>query len=326
MGAFDHGIRAGIIGVGTLGREHARIYASLGSVRSLVLYDEIESRAEEVAGRYNSGTSATIEELLESCDVVSICTPATHHYETAAAAFGRGVHVLVEKPLAASSAEGEDMVRSARQAGCVLQVGHIERFNGAFQAAFPLLKNPRFIESHRLATFTPRGIDVSVVVDLMIHDIDLVLTVLEGDRIVDIRSSGAGVLTDSLDIVNARLEFEGGCVANITASRISREPLRKIRFFQENLYLSVDLRGKSVEAFEKTPGAVLESVLSDPTAFIRQVPLVIDRSEPLRKEIVSFIDAVREGKEPSVTGEQALAALVVAAKVLEGIEVDRRPG
>jgi predicted dehydrogenase len=217
------------------------------------------------------------------------------------------------------------MLRKAEAAGCILQVGHVERFNGGFQAAASILKAPRFIESHRLATFSPRGTDVSVVVDLMIHDIDLILSILHGDKIVDLRASGAWVLTGSPDIVNARLEFEGGCVANITASRISREPLRKIRFFEENLYVSADLRSRSVEAYQKREGTGRDSPASDdPTSFIRKIPLEVDQGEPLRKEVSSFIDCIRSGGTPPVTGREALDALIVAERVLRETGVDGR--
>jgi len=316
--------RVGVIGVGSLGREHARVYASLGGNDSIYLYDRIPERAIETAEKHGVGICGTIEELLDTCDLVSICTPATHHYETAMAAFERGVHTLIEKPIASTSREGEEMVRAAAERGCVLQVGHIERFNGAFEAASPLLREPKFIEMHRLATFTPRGTDVSVVVDLMIHDIDLVLAVLPGDEIVDLRASGTGVLTDSIDIVNARLAFSGGCVANITASRISREPLRKIRFFQENLYISVDLRGRRVEAFERTREFDASDRIVDPISAIRRLDIHVDEGEPLRKEIESFLRTVREGGEPQVTGREGLRALQVAEEILESIEGERR--
>jgi len=311
--------RIGVIGVGSLGREHARVYASLGGIDSLFLYDKLPERALEAAKRHGAETCGTIEELLDECDAVSICTPATHHYETAMAAFERGVHTLIEKPIASDSREGDEMVRAAEKRDCVLQVGHIERFNGAFEAAAPLLKEPKFIEMHRLATFTPRGTDVSVVVDLMIHDIDIVLAVLRGQELVDLRASGTDVLTGSIDIVNARLAFSGGCVANITASRISREPLRKIRFFQENLYLSVDLRGRKVEAFERSG----EFDPDDPMDAIRRLEVRVDEGEPLRKEIESFLGTVSRGGEPRVTGREGLEALRVAEAILDGIEGER---
>ncbi|HVO77200.1 MAG TPA: Gfo/Idh/MocA family oxidoreductase [Candidatus Bathyarchaeia archaeon] len=309
--------RAGVIGTGRLGREHARVYASLDEVGTVRLYDQDAARAAAIAAERGGTPCATIEELLSGCDLVSICTPATHHHAAAAAAFEAGVHVLVEKPIASDTAAARDMIARARSRGCVLQVGHIERFNGAFEAARGLLRHPRFIESHRLATFTPRGLDVSVVQDLMIHDIDLILTVLAGDSIAELRASGAGVLTGAPDIVNARIEFAGGCVANVTASRISREPLRKIRFFEENRYVSVDLRDRSVEAFEKaaSPLPLVGSV--DPERFIHRIGVEVDGTEPLRKEIISFLAAVRGEAAPAVTAEEGLEALRVAERVLE---------
>jgi predicted dehydrogenase len=204
----------------------------------------------------------------------------------------------------------------------VLQVGHIERFNGAFEASAGLLTNPMFIESHRLGTFTPRGIDVSVVVDLMIHDIDLVLSLLGGNRLVELRALGTGVITGFADIVNARLEFESGCVANLTASRISREPMRKMRFFQENLYISADLRRKTVEAYSRTDDLDPVSLADDPTAFIKPLRIDVDDREPLKKEIDSFLDAAMGKNDPVVTGGQALEALRVAEMVLGEIGRD----
>jgi predicted dehydrogenase len=320
------GLKAGVIGTGSLGNHHARIYASSEKVGEVLLQDSDRAKAEEVAGRWGGRVCGTPSELLRECDLVSICTPATVHHQLVLEAFSNGVHVLVEKPLAANSAEGRGMVGSAKKAGLVLQVGHIERFNGAFEAAAALVRNPMFIECHRLGTFTPRGTDVSVVVDLMIHDIDLVLSLLGSDRLVELRASGAGVLTGSPDIVNARLEFEGGCVANLTASRISREPLRKMRFFEENLYVSADLRARSVEAFGKAGDVPVEQLASDPMAFIRPIEVDVDDGEPLMKEIYSFIDAALGVHGPVVTGDQALLALETAEMILERLRKDRPGG
>ncbi len=320
----SRGLKAGVIGTGSLGNHHARIYTSSKDVDEVFLQDSDGAKAEEMAERWGSQVCGSSSELLGKCDVVSICTPATAHHSLALEAFGEGVHVLVEKPLAASSAEGREMVDAAKKAGLVLQVGHIERFNGAFEAVAGLVRNPMFIECHRLGTFTPRGTDVSVVVDLMIHDIDLVLSLLKDDRIVELRASGAGVLTGSPDIVNARLEFEGGCVANLTASRVSREPLRKMRFFEENLYVSADLRARSVEAFGKAVDVPVEELASDPMAFIRPVDVPVDDGEPLMKEIYSFLEATQGKHEPVVTANQALCALETAEMILEQLRKDRR--
>ncbi|MCK4549284.1 MAG: Gfo/Idh/MocA family oxidoreductase [Candidatus Krumholzibacteria bacterium] len=322
----SRGLKAGVIGTGSLGNHHARIYASSDKVDEVFLQDSDSAKAEEMAERWGTQVCGSPSELLAKCDVVSICTPATVHHSLALEAFAEGVHVLVEKPLAASSAEGREMVEAAAKAGLVLQVGHIERFNGAFEAAAGLVRNPMFIECHRLGTFTPRGTDVSVVVDLMIHDIDLVLSLLEGDRLVELRASGANVLTGSPDIVNARLEFEGGCVANLTASRVSREPLRKMRFFEENLYVSADLRARSIEAFGKAADVPAEQLASDPMAFIKPIGAAVDDGEPLMKEIYSFIEAARGIHEPVVSGVQGLYALETAEMILERLRKDRPEG
>jgi predicted dehydrogenase len=318
-------LKAGVIGTGSLGNHHTRIYASSDRIDEVLVQDSITKAAEDVAEKWGARVCAAPSDLLDECDIVSICTPATVHHDLALEAFAKGVHVLVEKPLAANSSEGRAMVEAAADAGLVLQVGHIERFNGAWEAAAGLVRNPMFIECHRLGTFTPRGTDVSVVVDLMIHDIDLVLSLLEGDRLVELRASGAGVLTNSPDIVNARLEFEGGCVANLTASRVSREPLRKMRFFEENLYVSADLRARSIEAFGKAPDVPVEKLAADPMAFIRPVGAEVDDGEPLMKEIYSFIEAAQGIHEPVVPGAQGLRALETAEMILDRLRKDR-PG
>ncbi len=320
MNKTGRDLKAGVIGVGSLGKNHARLYSSADFVGEMFLYDMIPERAEKVSREYGAEICKSVEDLLSRCDVVSICTHATDHFRTVSSAFEKGVHVLVEKPIASDSSDGEKMVRLAEEKGLVFQVGHIERFNGTFLAVRALLDKPLFIESHRLGTFSPRGTDVSVVVDLMIHDIDLVLTILENDRLVDMKASGAAILTGSPDIVNARLEFESGCVANLTASRISREPLRKVRFFQENLYISADFREKKVEAFSKSDDLSMVELSADPRAFIREFDVEVDQSEPLRLEIESFLDAVRKGTTPEVTGRQALEALKIAERILESIE------
>jgi predicted dehydrogenase len=314
------GLKAGVIGTGSLGSSHARIYSSCEHIEALFLYDRVNDRAERVAGEFGGVCCSTMEELLSHCDLISICTPATNHHESVLAAFERGVHVLVEKPLASSSTEGEEMVHAADREGCVFQVGHIERFNGAFEAASKLVDNPMFIEIHRLGMFTPRGTDVSVVVDLMIHDLDLVMHVLDGQEIVELSASGAEVLSGSPDIVNARLKFENGCVANITASRISLEQLRKIRFFQENLYVSADLRTKEVEAYRKRKDWTNGKIDSDPFSFVESIPVRISTYEPLALEIQSFIDTVKGKSVPSVSGEEGLRALLAAERVLESIQ------
>jgi predicted dehydrogenase len=313
-------IRAGVIGTGNLGRNHARIYSGSGFVEEVHIFDTDPECKAEVASSFGTGIAESSDELIQRCDLVSVCTPATTHHEIVSMALENGVHVLVEKPLASSLEEGSELVELARRKDLVLQVGHIERFNGSFQAVLPLIEQPEFIEIHRLSTFTARGTDVSVAVDLMIHDLDLVLALLRDAELTECRCSGAGILTDSVDIVNARLEFDNGCVANLTASRVSREPMRKMRIFQKDLYLSVDLREKEVEAFAASGDLNIESADRDPLSFIKPLHLDIDRSEPLKKEIDSFVHAVRTGSDPVVTGEDGVAALELAERILRQVE------
>lgn len=320
MNLEANNITAGVIGTGNLGRNHARIYSGSDRVGEVHIFDTDTGCAEEVAGSFGVSISDSCAALMDKVDLVSVCTPATTHYDIVSSALERGLHVLVEKPLASSSRLGRELVRKARENNLVLQVGHIERFNGAFQAVVPLIKQPKFIEVHRLSTFTARGIDVSVAVDLMIHDLDLVLSLLKGSTLTECRSSGAGLLTDSADIVNARLEFDNGCVANLTASRVSREPMRKMRIFQKDLYLSLNLREKTVEAFAARKDIDIEQADRDPLSFIRPLDIDVDLSEPLKKEIDSFVEAATGGGEPVVSGEDGAAALELAETILRQVE------
>jgi len=314
-------IKVGVVGVGKLGSNHTRIYASDKRISEIFIYDINPARSDEVASMYGAKVCSTVEDVLEESDVVSICTPASTHSEIAMKAFEMGIDVLVEKPIASSVVDASRMVSLAKKRKCILQVGHIERFNGAFQAVASFIDNPLFVESHRLATFSNRGTDVSVVHDLMIHDLDLVLSILGNVSVDDVRASGAGVLTGSADIVNARIEFSNGCVANVTASRISRKPLRKIRFFQQSRYASVDLIEKSVEAFEKIdPPAEANSLRDNASFFFSQVKIDVDKTEPLKKEISSFLDAVIERSKPPVTGEDGLRALKLADIIIERLK------
>ncbi|MDZ7860003.1 MAG: Gfo/Idh/MocA family oxidoreductase [Candidatus Krumholzibacteriota bacterium] len=321
MSLSNSRLKAGVIGTGNLGKNHVRIYSGCNDIDSVYLYDIDRERAKKTAVKYNAEFSSSVSQLFKECDIVSVCTPATTHFDIVSKALDSGVDVLVEKPIVSDWRDGEKLVDKAKEKNRILQVGHIERFNGVFESIFPLIRNPMFIECHRLGTFTPRGTDVSVIVDLMIHDIDIILTILGNDELVETRSSGAGVITEYADIVNARLEFEGGCVANITASRISPEPFRKIRFFQENLYLSADFRKKEVKAFRKADGIDFNTVSEDPTSFIDPLRVDVDMEEPLKKEIYSFISAVRNSTDVVVTAAQAVKALKVAEKIIEGIKI-----
>lgn len=318
------GLKIGVIGTGKLGSLHARVLSKEDRVGEIFLYDMLPKRAEETASLYGGRVCSSVEEIIGLCDAVTICTPASEHCEIALAAFEKGVHAMVEKPIASSVSDASKMVAMAKKKGLVFQVGHIERFNGAFEAAAEFINDPLFIECHRLATFAPRGLDVSVVHDLMIHDLDLILSLTRWSPIEEVRSSGAGVVTDSADIVNARIEFENGCVANVTASRISREPLRKIRLFQENRYASVDLRRQHVEAFEKVNAKGNDKPVNEGSFFFQKVDLKVDHQEPLKKEISAFISSVLSGNTPPVTGEEGLKALELAEAILEKIKHGKR--
>jgi len=317
-------LKVGVIGTGKLGSLHARVLSEDKRVGRLFLYDMVPEKAQKVAALYGARVCNTVEEVIRSCDAVTICTPASKHCEIALAAFKKGVHVMAEKPIASSVADASRMVSLAEKKGVVFQVGHIERFNGAFEAAAEFIDSPLFIESHRLSTFSHRGLDVSVVHDLMIHDLDLILSLTNWAPITEVRSSGAGVVTDSADIVNARIEFSNGCVANVTASRISREPLRKIRLFQESRYASVDLKNQCVEAFEKIEANGMDTSTEGPSFFFQEVALEIDKREPLKKELYAFISSVISGDPPPVTGEEGLRALELAEAILEKIERGKR--
>ncbi|MEO6983550.1 MAG: Gfo/Idh/MocA family oxidoreductase, partial [Edaphobacter sp.] len=266
----------------------------------------------------------------ERVDAASVCVPTVHHAECAAALLAAGVDLLIEKPLAASLAEADEMVQLARAAGRIVQVGHLERFNPAVRAAMGLLNRPMFFEVHRLSVFTPRSLDVDVVLDLMIHDLDIVLSLVDSP-VREVRAVGLPVLSRKVDIANVRLEFENGCVANFTASRVSTERVRKLRFFQPHQYLSLDFARQDLLMIDVTAAAGMDPAQlaalsqlatqagSHPSAglSLRKVP--VEQGEPLRLEIESFLQAVRDRRRPVVSGEDGRAALALALRVNEAI-------
>ena len=301
-------LRMAVVGVGHLGRHHARLLAAMPGVTLVGVADANAARAAEIAAA--SGTTAFTDwRALRDVDAVTVATPTESHLEVAEGLLARGVHVLVEKPLARSVAEADRAIAAARRHGRVLAVGHTERFNPAVAAARPLLHAPRFIEAHRLGTFPERSLDIDVVFDLMIHDLDLLLAIV-GEPVVGVEAVGVPVLTPRIDIANVRLKFEGGCIANLTASRISRDRVRKIRFFQPQSYLSIDYAAQEVEHWTVGPGP-------SGTPAITGGKLDVTRDEPLRRELEDFVDAVRSGRPPQVPGEQGRAALALAADIVE---------
>ena len=310
-------VRTGVVGVGHLGYHHARNYAGLEGAELVGVVDVEPENRSKAAEDFGVPGFAGIEGLLElGVDAVSVVTPTTSHREVALALLEAGVHVLVEKPIAPDVEEAEEMVAAARAQGRLLQVGHIERFNGAVMAVFEAFKEPKFVECHRLSPFPMRGTDVSVVLDLMIHDLDIVLAMVQSD-VVSLDAVGVPVFSASEDIANVRIRFASGCVANVTSSRVSVDKMRKIRIFAENAYVSTDYSAQEVLVYSKKPGPIPEG--ANPMEYLRIEPLPVKKDEPLKLELASFVQCVDEGKRPLVSGEDGLKALKLAHDIISFI-------
>jgi predicted dehydrogenase len=308
----DASIRVAVIGVGHLGRHHARILSELPGARLTAVVDTIEERARAAAEPSGADVLTDYRALHNSVDAVTIAVPTELHREIAQPFLERGIPVLVEKPMARSLAEADDLLQVARRSNAILAVGHTERYNPAIAAILPLVSRPRFIEVHRLGAFPDRSLDIDVVFDLMIHDLDVILSVVKSP-VGAIEAVGVPVLTTRYDIANARLRFEDGCIANITASRISRERVRKIRFFQQDAYISIDYAAQEVEGYRlvRRDGARPD---------IQGGQLPVQREEPLKRELADFIGAVRDRRAPLVTGEDGRRALALAQAIAETME------
>jgi predicted dehydrogenase len=333
-------LRAGVIGVGHLGRHHARIYAGMEDVELAAVVDRDLARAQEVAGRHGGRAFAELSALDVPLDLVSVVVPTELHGEVASHFLQRRVPVLVEKPMTSTVEEGRRLAALAKESGVCLQVGHVERFNPALRAARRLNIQPRFIEAHRLAPFSFRSIDIGVVHDLMIHDLDIVLHLVPSP-LKEVRAVGGALLSRNEDIASARLEFEDGTVANLTASRVSLKPMRRTRVFSRDFFLSMDFGKKYAFLARKpadfparlmqkwsliatTPPERLPEIAA--TAFrdlIEIQELTLDDEEPLQAELASFVQAVRGGTAPEVSADEALRALEAAAAVLEQIRARR---
>lgn len=300
-------LRAAVVGVGHLGRHHARILASTPGVTLTAVVDTNAERGREVAGAAGARACTDAREILGDVDLVSVAVPTESHREIATLFIDRGVPVLVEKPLARSVDEADAIIAAAARAGVTLAVGHTERFNPAVVAAAPHVRDPRFIEVHRLGTFPERSLDIDVVFDLMIHDLDLVLA-FAGSEVESIEAVGVPVLTNRVDIANARIRFASGCVANLTASRISRDRTRKIRFFQRDAYISIDCGAREAEMYHLVQHA-------GPRPAIQGGPIAVLDSEPLRNEIEDFVAAVRDRRPPLVTGDAGRRAVDLAQRI-----------
>jgi len=307
-------IRVGVIGVGHLGYHHARNYASLPGVSLVGVVDADRVRGKRASGDFGVPYHANVQELLAGgVDAVSVAAPTTAHCPITLDLLKAGVDVLVEKPIAANTSEAREMVAVAARNGRILQVGHIERFNGAVMALAEAVRDPRFIECHRLSPYPSRGHDVSVVLDLMIHDLDIVLA-LAGHDVASIDAVGVAVFSPSEDIANARLRLFSGCVANLTCSRVAPERMRKIRVFEKDAYLSTDYSEQEVLRYRKKPGPVPRGV--SPMEHILIDSLPVERGEPLRLELESFVHCVRDRGRPVVAGEDGLAALEIAEQII----------
>lgn len=310
MSAAARPLRAAVIGVGHLGRFHAQKYGALQDVTLAAVVDASEERARQVAAEVGAAAETDHRRVLGAIDVASVVVPTEQHFDVARDCLEAGVHVLVEKPVTETVEQAARLVELAQSRGLTFQVGHLERFNPAFLAAREAVDRPLFIESHRLAPYKPRGIDVSVTLDLMIHDIDLILD-LVASPVTEVRATGVPVLTNEVDIGNARIEFESGCVANVTASRVSLKAMRKLRVFEPDAYITVDTLEHRCQIVRRTEGGTA-SAAGLPVSMDERV---FDKPDPLLAEIADFVACVREGRKPAVSGAEARRALEVALQI-----------
>jgi predicted dehydrogenase len=305
------GVRLAVIGVGHLGRHHARILSTMEGVTLSAVVDTRPERAAEIAAVSNTRPLTDSRELLGEVDAVVVAVPTEIHAEIAVPFLERGTPVLVEKPLSRSLADADRILAAARASGAMIAVGHTERHNPAVAVAVRLVSAPRFIEVHRLSAFPDRSLDIDVVFDLMIHDLDVILAIVKSE-VTSIEAVGVPVLTPKYDIANVRLRFASGCIANITASRISKDRVRKIRFFQPDAYLSVDYASQEVEGWRL--------VRKEPRPDIQGGAIPVERDEPLRRELADFVKAVRDRTAPLVDGEAGRRALALAAEIADKME------
>jgi predicted dehydrogenase len=304
-------LRVAVVGVGHLGKHHARILSTLQGVDLVAVVDKNPTRAEEIAAASRTAALTDASQLDGRVDAVTLAVPTELHHEISLPFLRAGIPVLVEKPMARTLTEADAMIDAAGRAGVALAVGHTERFNPAVDAASRFLVDPRFIEVHRLGTFPERSLDIDVVFDLMIHDLDVVLSLVPAD-VESIEAVGVPVLTGRVDIANARVKFTNGCIANLTASRISRDRVRKIRFFQPAAYLSIDYAAQKVEMWRLTQG-------NGGLPAIEGGDLPVQEEEPLKRELRDFVDAVVNRRSPLVGGEQGRRALALAQQITDRI-------
>lgn len=300
-------MRAGVVGTGHMGMHHVRAYADLADCELTAVYDANPDAARAAAKKFGASVAGSLEELADMVDAATICTPTVTHFEIGKFLLERGKHLLVEKPIAENAADAKELARLAQERGCVLQVGHIERFNPTLAALEAKLKNPRFLEVTRLSPYPDRSTDIGVVLDLMIHDIEIILHLVRSP-IVSMDPVGIAVLSKGEDIANVRFRFENGCVANVTASRISMDRLRKIRVFQEDAYLSLD--------YQKQDGVMLRL---EGKKIVRE-KVEVQKGDALRRQLTSFLECARDGLQPRVSGQEAARALEIALEITRQIE------
>lgn len=316
-------LKIGVLGAGHLGKIHLRLLNQSTKYNLVGFYDPINENAEKVATEFGYHSFHSIEELIQATDVVDIVTPTLSHYECALQAIKAGKHIFLEKPISNTVEEAEHIIALAKEFNVKGQVGHVERFNPAFKAVKDKINNPMFIETHRLAEFNPRGTDVPVVLDLMIHDIDAILSVVPS-KVKEIHATGTAVISDSPDIANARIEFKNGCVANITSSRISMKNMRKARFFQKDAYISVDYLDKICEVVKmkdapEVPGD-FDLILQNAEGVKKQIYFdnpKVDSNNAILEELETFADAINNDTTPIVTLEDGTEALRIAYRIID---------
>ena len=297
-------IRAGVVGVGSIGKNHARIYAGLPGVEFSAIHDTNRETGTAISAQYGAKAVFDLSEFAELIDVATVSTPTPDHHETGKFLLRHGKHLLIEKPITETPEQAQELVKLAKERSLILQIGHVERFNPVLSALEQRLTRPRFIESHRLSPYPFRSVEIGVVLDLMIHDLEIILHLVRSP-VKSIDAVGVPVLSKGEDIANARIRFQNGCVANVTASRISPEKMRKIRVFQEDAYLSLDYQNQSAEMFRLVNGVITREVVE------------VEKDEPLKRELQSFVECSRRGVQPVVSGSEAAAALELAIEITE---------
>jgi predicted dehydrogenase len=327
--------KIGVVGVGHLGNHHTRILSQIQEAELVGVNDIDAEKGRRVAQEYGTRSFESLDQLLEKTDAISLVVPTTVHHPLAKRILESGKDLLIEKPITETVEQAEELVHLANKRRAILQVGHIERFNPALQAIEDREVDPRFIESHRMAQFNPRGTDVAVILDLMIHDLDLILSLVKS-RLSNIEAVGVPVIAESQDICNARLTFQDGCVANVTASRISARALRKMRLFQKDSYISLDFQAKSVEVYRLVEAGKMPQTEQEKRTVVGNIPVqqvgktivyerpIVSDHDMLTAEIKSFLDSVRSRTEPQVTGEDGKKALEVALKIKHKAEEHQR--